>query len=214
MSSKEASRGTLIVVSAPSGTGKTTVVERLVQSTPRLHISRSYTSRPARMGEADGVDYNFVSRSRFEAMIAGSQFLEWAEIYGNLYGTSIVDTERRLAAGDDLVLVIDVQGARQVRRHQVAQLSVFIMPPSARVLEDRLRGRGTDRPDQVKTRLQVARGEVRAFPEYDFVVVNDEVEACAERVRSIIVGSRARLESMREAAELIARSFDDGIESA
>src|SRR5712692_592844 len=103
-------RGLLFVISAPSGTGKTTLVERLVETTPNLRTSRSYTSRPVRLGEVDGVDYNFVTRERFEAMIAGNQFLEWAEIFGNLYGTSVVDTERALAAGDDLVLVIDVQG--------------------------------------------------------------------------------------------------------
>ncbi len=214
MSSSTRSRGTLIVVSAPSGTGKTTVVERLVTSTPQLRISRSYTSRPARPGEADGVDYNFVSRARFEAMIAGSQFLEWAEIYGNLYGTSIVDTERHLAEGIDLVLVIDVQGARQVRRHGIAQVSIFVMPPSARVLAERLRGRGTDGQDQIRTRLRVAREEVGAFTEYDHVVVNDDVEACADRIRSIVVAGHSRLDRMRGEAERIARTFDEDPESA
>jgi len=117
-------RGRLFVVSAPSGAGKTTVVERLIQLMPDLRMSRSYTCRPARMGETDGVDYSFVSRERFEAMIAGDQFLEWANVFGNLYGTSVVDTERELAAGTDLVLVIDVQGARQVRRHGRTAASV------------------------------------------------------------------------------------------
>jgi guanylate kinase len=214
MSSSDGARGTLIVVSAPSGTGKTTVVERLVESTPRLTMSRSYTSRPARVGEVDGDDYHFVSRARFEAMIAGSQFLEWAEIFGNLYGTSLVDTERHLAAGEDLVLVIDVQGARQVRRHQVAQLSVFVLPPSAHVLAQRLRGRGTDSPEQIRTRLQVAREEVRAFSEYDYVVVNDDIAACTERIRAIVFAGRARLDAARVDAERIARSFDDELESA
>jgi len=105
-------RGLLFIVSAPSGAGKTTLVERLVEQVPGLRMSRSYTSRPARAGETDGVDYNFVSRARFEAMIAEGAFLEWADVFGNLYGTCASDTERTLAAGDDLVLVIDVQGAR------------------------------------------------------------------------------------------------------
>jgi guanylate kinase len=214
MSSSAGPRGTLIVVSAPSGTGKTTVVERLVESTPRLTMSRSYTSRPARVGEVDGIDYHFVSRARFEAMIAGSQFLEWAEIFGNLYGTSLVDTERHLAAGDDLVLVIDVQGARQVRRQQVAQVSVFVMPPSAQALAQRLRGRGTDSADEIRTRLRIAREEVRAYSEYDYVVVNDDVAACTERIRAIVLAGRARLEAARGDAERIARSFDDELESA
>ena len=108
--------GLLFVVSAPSGTGKTTVVERLVQVVPDLALSRSYTSRPARAGETDGVDYNFITRARFEEMIAADAFLEWADVFGNLYGTGAADAERELAGGRDLVLVIDVQGARQVRQ--------------------------------------------------------------------------------------------------
>src|SRR5438477_2831398 len=105
------SRGLLFIVSAPSGAGKTTLVERLVEQTSHLRMSRSYTSRAAREGEVDGVDYNFVTRERFEAMVARGEFLEWADVFGNLYGTSAADTDRMLAAGDDVVLVIDVQGA-------------------------------------------------------------------------------------------------------
>ncbi len=205
--SNRAPRGSLIVVSAPSGTGKTTVVQRLVETTPDLRMSRSYTSRQARIGEADGVDYNFVSRARFEAMIAGDQFLEWAEIFGNLYGTSGVDTERHLAAGEDLVLVIDVQGARQVRRHGVAQVSVFVLPPSADVLEQRLRGRCQDTEEQVRRRLQVARDEVQAYGEYDHVVVNDEIEACVDRIRAVVLARRSRLAVMAEAADRIVGTF-------
>ena len=113
------SRGLLFIVSAPSGAGKTTLVERLVEQTPRLRMSRSYTSRHAREGEVDGVDYNFVTRERFEAMVAVAEFLEWAEVFGNLYGTSAADTDRLLESGHDVVLVIDVQGARKVRRRGV-----------------------------------------------------------------------------------------------
>src|SRR5688572_20879275 len=112
---KEAPRGLLFIVSAPSGTGKTTLVERLVHTEPRLRMSRSYTSRPARAGEQDGVDYNFIRRERFQAMAVRGEFLEWADVFGNQYGTSAADTEALLAAGEDVVLVIDVQGARQVR---------------------------------------------------------------------------------------------------
>src|SRR5262245_14324251 len=110
MEAKNAPRGLLFIVSAPSGAGKTTLVERLVELTPHRKMSRSYTSRQARPGEADGVDYNFVTRERFEAMVAAGEFLEWADVFGNLYGTSAIDTDRMLAAGDDVVLVIDVQG--------------------------------------------------------------------------------------------------------
>src|SRR6478609_4547505 len=127
-------RGLLFIVSAPSGAGKTTLVERLVEQVPRLKMSRSYTSRPARQGETDGVDYNFVTRPHFETMAASGAFLEWADVFGNLYGTSAADTERTLQAGDDLVLVIDVQGARQVRSHALPATTMFVMPPSFAVL--------------------------------------------------------------------------------
>lgn len=193
--SSSARRGRLFVVSAPSGAGKTTVVDRLIAGTRGLRRSRSYTSRRARPGEVDGVDYNFVSRERFDAMIAGDEFLEWAEYSGNLYGTAIVDTERQLEAGTDLVLVIDVQGARQVRRHRAGSVLVFLLPPSADVLESRLRARGDESEEQIRRRLAVARDEVRAVAEYDYVVVNDDADACADRLKNIIGAERARLDA-------------------
>jgi len=200
----------LFVVSAPSGTGKTTVVETLVASMPHLQESRSYTSRQARVGETDGVDYHFVSRERFEAMIAGDQFLEWAEIYGDLYGTSQVDLERVQSQGDDLVLVIDVQGARKIRRRGVPAVTVFVMPPSLQILESRLRGRCTDSEAQIQRRIEVAREEIKAFGEYDFVVVNDEVGEAVERLRSIVTAARLTLAAMTPAAERIAATFSVG----
>jgi len=207
MSSSQPRRGRLFVVSAPSGAGKTTVVERLVQTTPGLRMSRSYTSRPARLGEADGADYHFVSRERFEAMIAGDQFLEWAKIFGNLYGTSTVDTERALHEGDDLVLVIDVQGARQVRRHRLPVVSVFVLPPSFDALQQRLRGRSKDSEEQIRRRLDVAREEVNAVHEYDYVVVNDEIDACVDRIRAIVLAERARRDTMDADVAAIVRTF-------
>src|SRR5216117_1560970 len=186
-------RGLLFIVSAPSGAGKTTLVERLVEQTPHLKMSRSYTSRPMREGEVDGVDYNFVSRERFEAMVAVGEFLEWAEVFGNLYGTSAADTERVLAQGTDLVLVIDVQGARKVRRRGIETTAVFVMPPSLEVLERRLRGRSKDADDAIQRRLQIARQEVASYVEYDFVVINDEITAAVDRLRRIVVAERARL---------------------
>jgi len=207
MSSRQPHRGRLFVVSAPSGAGKTTLVERLVQTTPGLRMSRSYTSRPARPGEADGVDYHFVSRERFEAMIAGDQFLEWAEIFGNLYGTSTVDTERALHEGADLVLVIDVQGARQVRRQRLPVVSVFVLPPSFDALQQRLRGRSKDSDDQIRRRLDVAREEVNAVKEYEYVVVNDEIDACVERIRAIVLAERARRDRMDDDVAAIVRTF-------
>jgi len=205
MSSK--GRGLLFIVSAPSGTGKTTLVERLVEETPHLKMSRSYTSRAARQGETDGVDYNFVTRQRFEAMAAAGEFLEWADVFGNLYGTSAADTERVLESGSDVVLVIDVSGARQVRVRGVETTAIFVMPPSFEALERRLRGRSKDSEQAMQQRLRVARREVAAFAEYDFVVVNDDVSAALDRLRSIVFAERARLKCMRGAAETIVRTF-------
>ncbi|MEO7192692.1 MAG: guanylate kinase [Vicinamibacterales bacterium] len=186
-------RGLLFVVSAPSGTGKTTVVEQLVRCCPELRQSRSYTSRPARPGERDGVDYNFVSRDRFEAMVAEAAFLEWADIFGNLYGTARADTETALASGVDLVLVIDVQGSRQVRRQLTEAVAIFVLPPSFEVLAARLRGRNKDPEDAIARRLETARREVTAVQEYDYVVVNDELDRCVLEINAIITAERARL---------------------
>jgi len=197
----------LFIVSAPSGTGKTTVVERLVKVTDRLKLSRSYTSRAPRKDEGDGVDYNFVSRERFEAMLANGEFLEYADVFGNFYGTHAGDTARCLESGHDVVLVIDVQGARKVRAAGLRTSTVFVMPPSFAILEQRLRGRSKDSEPEIQRRLQVARDEVAAFSEYDFVVVNDEVTAAVERLRSIVIAERARRQRMQGAAEEIVRTF-------
>src|SRR5688500_4959776 len=201
-------RGLLFIVSAPSGTGKTTLVERLVQVVPRLRMSRSYTSRPARAGEKDGVDYHFISRDRFEAMMADHAFLEWADVFGNYYGTSAGDTEAILAAGEDVVLVIDVQGARQVRGRGIETVGVFVLPPSAAVLETRLRGRSKDTEEQILRRLDVARTEVGEFAQYEYVVVNDDLDGAVNRMRAIVMAERARVKAMRVAAEAIIGTFE------
>jgi guanylate kinase len=201
-------RGLLFIVSAPSGTGKTTLVERLVQQLPDLRMSRSYTSRSARPGEQNGVDYNFVSRDRFEAMVRERAFLEWADVFGNYYGTARADTDACLEAGLDVVLVIDVQGARQVRTSGMETVSIFVLPPSAAVLEQRLRGRSKDSEEQIRRRLAVARGEVGEFERYEYVVVNDEIETAVGRLRSIVEAERARVAPMRAAAETILGTFE------
>jgi guanylate kinase len=206
-SSTGPARGLLFIVSAPSGAGKTTLVERLVEQVSGLSMSRSYTSRTAREGETDGVDYNFVSRLRFEEMIGAGDFLEWAEVFGNFYGTCASEADRMLAAGEDVVLVIDVQGARKVRQRGLPATTVFVMPPSLAVLERRLRGRSKDPEAAIQRRLQVAREEVAAFAEYDFIVVNDELTGAVDRLRSIVIAERARLRRMRPEAETIIRTF-------
>ena len=197
----------LFIVSAPSGTGKTTLVERLVNTTSRLKMSRSYTSRPPRADEVSGVDYNFVSREQFERMAAANEFLEWADVFGNLYGTAAADTARCMESGDDVVLVIDVQGARKVRARGLPHVGIFVLPPSYQVLEKRLRGRSKDNEEAINRRLQVARGEVSAFREYDYIVVNDKLEPCVDRMRAIVTAERARLECMRAQADKIVNTF-------
>ena len=200
-------RGLLFIVSAPSGTGKTTLVEKLVQRIPNLCLSRSYTSRAARPGEQDGVDYNFISRERFEAMARAAEFLEWADVFGNYYGTCAADTERCLASGQDLVLVIDVQGARQVRGNGIPSIGIFVLPPSAQILEQRLRGRSKDSEEAILRRLEVACREVNEFRGYEYVVVNDELETAVERLRAIVLAERARVQVMAKTAENIIATF-------
>lgn len=199
--------GRLFIVSAPSGTGKTTLVEQLVRRVPGLAMSRSYTSRPVRPGEHDGVDYTFVSRDRFEAMIQAGAFLEWADVFGNYYGTSVADTQALLQRGQDVVLVIDVQGARQVRACTVDSVGIFVLPPSADTLEQRLRGRSKDSEEQMQRRLHVARQEVGEYVGYEYVVINDEVETAVARLESIVVAERARVGTMRAVAEEIIGTF-------
>jgi guanylate kinase len=206
MSSK-GRRGLLFVVSAPSGTGKTTLVEELVRVVSDLTMSRSYTSRPPRPGECDGVDYNFVTRRRFEEMVAADDFLEWAEVFGNLYGTCRKDTVQLLDRGKDVVLVIDVQGGRQVRKRMTGTISVFVLPPSFEVLEQRLRGRCKDPEEAILRRLATARQEIEVFSEYDYLVVNDEFDTCVDRLRSIVIAERARLAAVRAEADVILESF-------
>ena len=201
------SRGLLFVVSAPSGTGKTTLVERLVEVIPNLVISRSYTSRAVRPGERTGVDYNFISRQQFESMIAQAAFLEWADVFGHLYGTATADTEQQLGEGRDVVLVIDVQGARQVRRRGIDAVTVFVLPPSLAILEARLKGRSKDSEAQMQQRLEVARREVTAFDEYQYLVVNDELESCVDRLRAVVLAARAQLPGARPQAEAIIDTF-------
>jgi guanylate kinase len=200
-------RGQLFIVSAPSGTGKTTLVERLVQGAPGLRMSRSYTSRPARSGEQDGVDYNFITREQFEKMVHEGQFLEWADVFGNYYGTAAADTEALLTRGEDVVLVIDVQGARQVRSRGIETIGIFVLPPSAAVLVQRLRGRSKDSEEQIRRRLQVASDEVSEYAQYEYVVINDEIEAAVGRLQAIVGAERARVKRMREDAEAIIGTF-------
>jgi len=182
------SRGQLFVFSAPSGAGKTTLVRKVMRERPNLTFSISYTTRPRREGETDGRDYHFLRREQFAAMRDAGEFLEHAEVFGNFYGTGRQQVEALRAAGQDVLLEIDWQGARQVRANQPDCCSVFIMPPSVAELERRLRGRGTDTDAVIERRLGEAVDDMSHWAEFDHVVVNDRLEAAAAALLAIMGG--------------------------
>ena len=177
-----------VVLAAPSGTGKTTLAHRLVDGTGRYMFSVSATTRPPRGAEREGIDYHFVDRARFEAMIERGELVEWAEVHGRLYGTPRWVLEAAAARGTHVLLDIDVQGARQMRERLPGVKLIFVLPPSVDALLRRIRGRGTEEPEQVVRRLRTALDELRVAEEFDFVVVNDDVERCAHEIDEIVQG--------------------------
>lgn len=189
MSSPE--RGRLLVLAAPSGAGKTSLVHALLERLPDLRFSVSYTTRPARSSETDGEDYQFVSRDRFERMVAGGEFLEHARVFGHWYGTGRRHVEDQLEQGLTVLLEIDWQGARQVRASAPAGISVFILPPSVEELERRLRGRGTDSEETIRRRLGEAVDDMRHWSEFDYALVNDDLERTADALEAIARGRGA-----------------------
>ena len=209
VASGEVRRGLLLVLSAPSGTGKTTVVQKLIERLPNVRRSRSYTSRSPRSGERNGVDYNFVDEDRFRQMVSEGEFIEWADVFGNLYGTSAVDTEAQLTAGQDVVLVIDVKGARQVWECLPNVVSIFLLPPSYSALQKRLfeRSQSEISADELERRLVTAKAEVSVSQDYDYIVVNDDIERCVGTLCNIVMAERSTAESMRTDATQIAETF-------
>ena len=185
-------KGTLFIVSAPSGAGKTSLVNALVGGIDDLRVSVSHTTRPQRPGEREGVDYHFVDRAQFETMIAAGDFLEHATVFGNHYGTARETVSRQLRSDVDVVLEIDWQGARQVRRLIPEAVSVFILPPSYEELESRLRRRETDSRETIAERMQAAEAEMSHFGEYDFLVVNDDFHRALGELQAIVRASRLR----------------------
>ena len=202
-------RGLLLILSAPSGTGKTTVVQKVIDRLPNIRRSHSYTSRLPRSGEQDGVDYNFVDEGVFRQMVSEGAFIEWADVFGNLYGTSVVDTEAQLVAGQDVVLVIDVQGAQQVRQRFTNVVSIFLLPPSYSALQERLfeRSQSEIGPDELNRRLVTARQEVAVRQDYDYIVINDQLERCVSTLCNIVTAERSTAEAMRTSATQIAETF-------
>ena len=199
--------GTLFVICAPSGAGKSTLVARLLAAVPGLGFSVSWTTRPPRPGEAEGREYRFTDEPTFRAMAAGGAFLEWAEVHGRLYGTARAEVEEALAAGRDLLLDIDVQGAEQVRRSILPSVSIFILPPDRATLEARLRGRGTEDEAALARRLGNAAREIARWPEFDYLVVNDDLGRAAAELAAIVVSARQARRPMAARALAIARTF-------
>ena len=200
-------RASILVISAPSGSGKSTLVRRLIASLPDLAFSVSYTTRPRREGEKEGRDYFFLTRQRFERMIVGGDFIEWAEVFGHLYGTSKAQIDKALAAGRDVLLDIDVQGHQQVRKRLPEALSVFVMPPSFWELKRRLTDRHSDSPQEVERRLAAARQEISHWPDYDYLVVNDRLSLATQALGAIVRAGRFRRQSQAERAQEICGTF-------
>jgi guanylate kinase len=186
------SRGTLFVVSSPSGGGKGTIIREVLDVVPNLSYSVSFTTRAPRPGESDGREYFFVSREVFDEMVASGEFLEWACVHGNYYGTAKRQVVQETAAGVDIVLEVDVQGAASVRQLLLDSVSIFILPPSYEVLKGRLIARGTDTPEELEVRLRNAPQELRQYSAFDYVIINDEVDRAAAQLASIIYAERAR----------------------
>ncbi len=184
--------GELFIVSAPSGAGKTTLCQKLCAIVPRLIHSVSYTTRAPRRGEKNNIHYNFVSKSRFKSMIGKGEFAEWAVVHGNLYGTSAKKLSALTRRGYDVILDIDVQGARQMKHMFKDAVYIFIFPPSLKILENRLRARMSDRPGEIKNRLQNAKEEIRQYKNYDYVVVNDVLKKALKEMESVIISRRLR----------------------
>jgi len=208
----------VFIISTPSGSGKSTLVHRLLESVDGLLFSISYTTREPRGAEADGHDYVFISREEFELRLKHNEFLEWATVFGNYYGTHQNNYERAVAEGRDLLLDIDVKGARQLKERLPGAISVFILPPSRQILEERLRSRSgseerlrarsEDAENVIQRRLREAAEEIRNYDQYDYVLVNRDVEESSATLRSIVLAERARRTRMEEAVRPILRTFE------
>lgn len=198
---------TVFIISAPSGSGKSTLVHRLLKTVPDLNFSISYTTRQPRPAEINGVDYNFISRQEFEERLEKNEFLEYATVFGNYYGTNRCSLEAAARSGKDLVLDIDVQGARQLKVAIPEAISIFVLPPSRDVLEQRLRARSQDSEEVIQRRLRGAAEEVRNYSQYDYVLINRELEDASGRLVAIVRAERLRKARMEEEVRPILESF-------
>ncbi len=197
--SKSKTTGTLFIISAPSGAGKTSLVKRLEQEVDALAVSVSHTTRAQRPGEQNGIDYHFVDHSGFESMLTKGAFLEQAQVFDNFYGTAQESVEKQLAEGLDVILEIDWQGAQQVRKKMVEAVSIFILPPSSQALEARLKGRGQDSEEIISRRMRDALAEMSHYGEYDYLVINDDFELALTEMKAVIAAQRLRIARQSEA---------------
>jgi guanylate kinase len=186
-------RGLMFVLSSPSGAGKTTIAHRLLEQDQEIAMSISVTTRPIRPGETDGLDYRFIDHAGFEAMVEAGEFLEWAEVFGHLYGTPKAQIKAGLKEGQDFLFDIDWQGTQQLyQRMETDVVRVFLLPPSIEALEARLRSRGTDSDQVIRDRMARSRAEISHWDGYDYVVINDDMDACFEQVHGILNAERLR----------------------
>lgn len=190
--------GTIFILSAPSGAGKTTLISGLLKIFPEVILSVSYTTRERRVGEVDGRDYFFVGKNKFASMRARGGFAEWAVVHGALYATPRRSLDQGIRRGTDVLLDIDVQGARQIKKQYPHAVSIFLLPPSWQELEKRLSRRGTDRRESIRRRLENARREIRAVMRYDYFVVNREIREALEILKAIIIAERHRISGIRK----------------
>ncbi|HEX2642964.1 MAG TPA: guanylate kinase [Thermoanaerobaculia bacterium] len=206
-------RGELFILSAPSGTGKTTLIQSMMKGALAdfggVAFSVSHTTRKPRSGEVDGKDYHFVDHAVFQEMIAADQFLEWAEVHNNYYGTSLAEVLPRLEQGIDVLMDIDVQGAERVVNRYPEAHSIFIMPPSYQVLEQRLQRRALDDPQAIARRLAVSLWEIRRYDSYRYVIINDDAQRASEVLAAIILEKRHRQDRMRSRVQEILKTFQD-----
>lgn len=200
-------RANVYIVSAPSGSGKTTLLQNLLRTFQDLKFSVSYTTRQPRAGEQHGLDYFFTERDTFREMADRGEFLEWAEYYGQLYGTSRSFVEKHTAAGQDVILDIDVQGARQVKSKMAEAITVFILPPSFSELERRLRSRRLESDEAIHRRLEIAKSELPSYRDYDYIIVNDVLAHSVQTLESIVRAGRALPSRQQDRIEEILASF-------